>query len=68
MRVVDGGGMGQASQDYQAIPAAKGIVCSMSRRGNCHDNAAMESFFSSVKSELRDRFGSYGEAKIELFD
>ncbi len=57
-----------ASQDYQAILAAKSIVCSMSRRGNCYDNAVMESFFSSVKSELRDRFASYGEAKMELFD
>ena len=38
----------------------------MSRRGNCYDNA--ESFFSTVKSELRDRFDSCGEAKMELFD
>jgi transposase InsO family protein len=40
----------------------------MSRRGNCYDNAVMESFFSTVKSELSDRFGSCGEAKMELFD
>jgi integrase-like protein len=40
----------------------------MSRRGNCYDNAVMESFFSTVKSELRDRFDSCGEAKMELFD
>lgn len=40
----------------------------MSRRGNCYDNAVMESFFSTVKSELRDRFDTYGEAKMELFD
>jgi transposase InsO family protein len=40
----------------------------MSRRGNCYDNAVMESFFSTVKSELRDRFDSCGEAKVELFD
>jgi transposase InsO family protein len=40
----------------------------MSRRGNCHDNAFMESFFSSLKSELADRFESCGEAKMELFD
>jgi len=57
-----------ASQDYQAILAARGIVCSMSRRGNCYDNAVMESFFSSLKSELRERFDSHGEAKMELFD
>lgn len=56
-----------ASEDYQTILEARGITCSMSRRGNCHDNAVMESFFSSVKSELRDRFYICGEAKMELF-
>jgi putative transposase len=40
----------------------------MSRRGNCYDNAVMESFFSTVKSELADQFPSNGEAKMELFD
>ena len=40
----------------------------MSRRGNCYDNAVMESFFSTVKSELGERFESCGEAKMELFD
>ena len=40
----------------------------MSRRGNCYDNAVMEAFFSSVKSETADRFASCGEAKMELFD
>jgi len=57
-----------ASEDYQTVLEAQGITCSMSRRGNCYDNAVMESFFSSVKSELRDRFDSCGEAKMELFD
>lgn len=57
-----------ASEDYQAILDARGITCSMSRRGNCHDNAVMEAFFSSLKSELADRFDSCGEAKMELFD
>ena len=57
-----------ASEDYQALLDARGIVCSMSRRGNCYDNAVMEAFFSSVKSELADRFDSCGEAKMELFD
>jgi putative transposase len=57
-----------ASEDYQAILDARGIVCSMSRRGNCYDNAVMESFFSTVKSELADCFDSYGDAKMELFD
>jgi putative transposase len=57
-----------ASEDYQAILDARGITCSMSRRGDCYDNAVMESFFSTVKSELADRFDSFGEAKMELFD
>ena len=57
-----------ASEDYQTILEAQGITCSMSRRGNCYDNAVMESFFSSVKSELSERFDSCGEAKMELFD
>ena len=33
------------SEDFQHLLEAHGIVCSMSRRGNCWDNAAMESFF-----------------------
>ena len=57
-----------ASEEYQRVLEAQGITCSMSRRGNCYDNAVMESFFSSVKSELSDRFDSCGEAKMELFD
>jgi len=41
-----------ASGDYQAVLATAGIVCSMSRRGNCWDNAVAESFFATVKVEL----------------
>lgn len=57
-----------ASEDYQVLLAARGIVCSMSRRGNCYDNAVMESFFSTVKSELGEHFDSHGDAKIQLFE
>jgi putative transposase len=57
-----------ASEDYQRLLAGRGITCSMSRRGNCYDNAVMESFFSTVKSELGERFDSNGEAKMQLFD
>ena len=57
-----------ASEDYQRRLDAHGITCSMSRRGNCYDNAVMESFFSTVKSEVAERFDSYGEAKMALFD
>ena len=41
-----------ASHDYQEQLKAHGIVCSMSRRGDCWDNAVVESFFSTLKSEL----------------
>ncbi len=57
-----------ASEDYQGLLAARGIICSMSRRGHCHDNAVMESFFSTVKSELGDHFASHADAKMDLFD
>lgn len=57
-----------ASEDDQRILDARGVTCSMSRRGDCYDNAVVESFFSTVKSELADRFDSFGEAKMELFD
>jgi putative transposase len=57
-----------ASEDYQAWLAAHGITCSMSRRGNCYDNAVMESFFSTVKTELGEHFDSCGDGKMQLFD
>jgi putative transposase len=57
-----------ASEDYQAALDARGIVCSMSGRGNCYDNAVMESFFSSLKLELGERFDRHGIAKMQLFD
>lgn len=57
-----------ASEDYQKGLEDHGIVCSMSGKGNCYDNAAMESFFSTLKSELGERFESYAEAKAQLFD
>jgi len=57
-----------ASEDYQAILEQRGIVCSMSRRGNCYDNAVMESFFATVKSELGEHFESHGDAKRHVFN
>jgi transposase InsO family protein len=57
-----------ASEDYQRLLEANGITCSMSRRGDCYDNAVVEAFFSSVKSETADRFDSCRDAKMELFD
>ena len=40
----------------------------MSRGGNCYDNAVRKAFFSTVKSELGERFDSHGDAKMQLFD
>ena len=58
-----------ASHDYQQALSQAGIVCSMSRKGNCWDNAPMESFFASLKRELvhRARFRSRAEAMSAVF-
>lgn len=57
-----------AREDYQQILAGRGITCSRSRRGNVYDNAAMESWFSTLKSELGERFETRASAKEKLFD
>lgn len=57
-----------ASEDYRDLLDEHSIVCSMSRRGNCLDNAAMESWFSTVKAELGEVFESIGRGKEQLFD
>jgi transposase InsO family protein len=57
-----------ASEDYQDVLEENGITCSMSRRGNCLDNAAMESWNSTLKSELGEHFESPADAKTKLFD
>jgi transposase InsO family protein len=57
-----------ASDDYQKVLKANGITCSMSRVGNCLDNAAMESWFGTLKTELGEDFESAAAAKRELFE
>jgi transposase InsO family protein len=57
-----------ASEDYQRELIKNGIACSMSRKGNCYDNAVMESWFSTVKSELGESFESDNVATAELFE
>lgn len=57
-----------ASEDYMRLLGERGIECSMSRRGNCYDNAAMEAFFSTLEFEVGTRFETTGHAKRELFD
>ena len=55
-------------EDYQRYLASRGITCSMSRRADCYDNAVMESFFATVKKEEAERFPSYSDAKMALFN
>lgn len=57
------------SEDFRGLLADQGIVCSMSRRGDCWDNAAMESFFSTLKMErvYRRRYATRDEARADLF-
>ena len=57
-----------ASEDYQKVLDERGITCSMSRRGNCLDNAAMESWNSTLKMELSEDFESPAHAKAQLFE
>lgn len=58
------------SKKYQAIIKKNGFVCSMSRKGNCWDNAPMESFWGKLKSEwLRDKkLKTTEEAKAVVFE
>ena len=59
-----------ASADYQAMLEKHDMVCSMSRKGDCWDNAPMESFFGTLKSESlhRYKFRTRNEARREIFD
>lgn len=57
-----------ASEDYQKLLAHHGITCSMSRPGNPHDNATMESWNSTFKVECGERFLTNDVAHAETFD
>jgi putative transposase len=58
------------SEQFQRLMADHGVSCSMSRSGNVWDNAAMESFFSSLKTERTARkvYRSRDEAKADVSD
>jgi putative transposase len=58
------------SEQFQRLMADHGITCSMSRSGNVWDNAAMESFFSSLKTERTARkvYRTRDDAKADVFD
>jgi transposase InsO family protein len=59
-----------ASEAYRAALATNGLIASMSRRGNCWDNAPAESFFSTLKTELGGArtFPSRAVARMEVFE
>jgi putative transposase len=58
------------SEPFQRLLADQGLSCSMSRSGNVWDNAAMESFFSSLKTEriARTTYRTRDQAKADVFD
>jgi putative transposase len=58
------------SDAWQAFMKAHSLVCSMSRRGNCHDNAVAESFFQLLKRERirRKTYATRDAARQDIFD
>ena len=63
-------GVQYASGDFRAALAQANLIPSMSRKGNCYDNAVMESFWSSLKLELvyRRDFATHSQARSQIFD
>ena len=63
-------GIQYACYDYQQLLKEHGMICSMSRKGNCYDNAVVESFFHSLKTEWvnHHRYRTREEAQNSLFD
>jgi putative transposase len=63
-------GIQYVSEQYQQTMHDEGVIVSMSRKGNCWDNAVMERFFGSLKAELTDHkhYATRSEAKIDVVD
>jgi transposase InsO family protein len=63
-------GVQYASEHYQRVLSEHGITCSMSRRGDCWDNAPMESFFATLKKELvhHESYATRAAARASLFE
>jgi putative transposase len=59
-----------ASNDYQALLTKNRMVASMSRKGNCYDNAPVESFFGTLKTELvfHQQYATRAEARLDIFE
>jgi transposase InsO family protein len=62
-------GVQYACRAYRQRLAAHGVVCSMSRKGDCWDNAPMESFYATLKGELVDQqdYATRDEARADVF-
>lgn len=58
------------SYDWSELLQAHGLKASMSRKGNCHDNAVTESFFAQLKRERIKRriYSDREQAKQDIFD
>ena len=63
-------GVQYAAADYRHALTRAGLIASMSRKGNCYDNATMESFWSTLKWELvyRREFATHHQARSAIFD
>ena len=59
-----------ASANYQDVLDRHGMICSMSRPGNCLDNAVVESFFHTIKTEwlYHYRFRTRAQTRLSIFD
>jgi putative transposase len=62
-------GVQYCSRDYQAVLKKYGMICSMSRKGNCYDNACAETFFSTIKCEMlyHKRYMTREQARQDIF-
>jgi transposase InsO family protein len=63
-------GVQYACGDYRGLLREQGIACSMSRRGDCYDNAVVESFFKTLKAELvyQERYQTREQARRSIFE
>lgn len=63
-------GVQYAAHAFQGLLDQEGIVCSMSGKGNCYDNAVKESFFHTLKTELCDheRYRTREQARASIFE
>jgi transposase InsO family protein len=57
-----------ASEDHRQALVDAGLTCSMSRTGDCFDNAVSESFFAPLKRELGENFDALADTQRQLFD